>query len=271
MTRPDETAEGGGPEATDETSANPPARRVWRPPPRDAQPPPLEGFASPPETVAPTSPPVADAEMPPYLVATGLSAVGPEGPVFTDVSLSADRGDLVVVVGDSGTGRTSLLLALVGRFVCSSGAVLLRGRREPRFIRERTAVARAAPAVVVDDSHTVADLIAETTLTGPAVESDVRAACELTGAPTDSAAVFGLLPRVDKTLLLLAFAAARRTPVVALDDADAGVDHTGVARIWTAMRRLTAEDRVVLAVASRMEVDADVVVRPRPIDHKELS
>ncbi|MGI3779694.1 MAG: ATP-binding cassette domain-containing protein, partial [Janthinobacterium lividum] len=57
-----------------------------------------------------------------------LSLVGPEGPVFTDVSLAVETGRLTVVVGPGGSGRSSLLLALCGRMRGCTGTVRSQGR-----------------------------------------------------------------------------------------------------------------------------------------------
>src|SRR5699024_3387704 len=66
------------------------------------------------------------------------------------------------VSGDGGDGRTSLLLALSGRFAVSGGTLIVEGRSRPAEIRRRFTVAQAAPAIGLDEHHTVGDCIKET-------------------------------------------------------------------------------------------------------------
>lgn len=199
-------------------------------------------------------------EPPRYLTAADLSAVGPLGPVFEGVWMAADRKDLVVVEGESGSGRTSLLLALTGRFRRTAGTVLFRGRPEPKFARDRSTVAAASPAVEVDDNHTVGDVISETVMVGAATRTDVAAGLALTGATAAATTSIAVLPRVERTLLVLGCAVAQATPVVALDDADAGLGVDAAARVWSALRRVAEADRLVLAATTRAPPDVDVTV-----------
>jgi ATPase subunit of ABC transporter with duplicated ATPase domains len=50
-----------------------------------------------------------------YIAATGLGLATGHGPVFSDLSFSFPQGGLAVVAGESGTGRSALLLAIGGR------------------------------------------------------------------------------------------------------------------------------------------------------------
>ncbi|MGI5242418.1 ATP-binding cassette domain-containing protein [Dactylosporangium sp. CA-139066] len=57
------------------------------------------------------------------LVAEGLGARTRRGWVFRDVDLVVEPGEFVTLSGASGSGRTSLLLALAGHFRTSEGTV----------------------------------------------------------------------------------------------------------------------------------------------------
>jgi putative ABC transport system ATP-binding protein len=50
-----------------------------------------------------------------------------DGPVLQSVDLTVDRGEVVAVVGPSGTGKSSLLLALCGLLVPERGVVTVDG------------------------------------------------------------------------------------------------------------------------------------------------
>lgn len=200
-----------------------------------------------------------------YLVAQGLSATGPEGPVFTSVSLTAELGEVVTIVGNAGTGRTALLLALSGRFKYQAGTLTVAGDGRPGRIRQLVAVACAPPAVVFEENHTVAAVLTESALVGDVSEAEVRRRCDDLGLELDTGAAFGQLPRDDQMLLALASAWATDPGVIAVDDLDSGVDDAATARLWAATRVIADDRRLVLATAVRAGSGSDRVVHPRPL------
>lgn len=194
----------------------------------------------------------------PCLVVTDLSVE----PIFADVSFTAGRGELVAVVGDAGIGRSSLLLSIAGRFRFDAGQVTVDGRSEPGYLRSRVAVARAGEVIAPDPHHTVDQLMAETVLAGcPADIAEIREVAELLGVAVDGEETFGRLPAVDQTLLAVAFAAAERTPVIAVDDVDAGLGNTAAACVWAALRVLADNDHVVVATSLRPDLSPDTIIR----------
>jgi ABC-type transport system involved in cytochrome bd biosynthesis fused ATPase/permease subunit len=81
---------------------------------------------------------------PPLVVAEGLSLAAKQGPVFTDLRFNWPKSTLVAVVGPSGSGRSSLLLALVGRLRGVTGRLSVTGLdaiRESRKVAQQTSVA----------------------------------------------------------------------------------------------------------------------------------
>ncbi|PWU59692.1 ABC transporter ATP-binding protein, partial [Micromonospora globispora] len=59
--------------------------------------------------------------------ASGLGLRTRRGWVYRDVDLTAEAGELHAVTGPPGSGRTSLLLALAGRFPHTEGGLRRRG------------------------------------------------------------------------------------------------------------------------------------------------
>ncbi|MGH8878933.1 MAG: ABC transporter ATP-binding protein [Stackebrandtia sp.] len=216
-------------------------------------------------TVLPAAGPPSPEEPEDFLVAENLSAEGFEGPVFSSVSVAARRGELVVILGIAGTGRTALLLALSGRFRQQGGSVTVAGDPRPARIRERIALAGAPPAVEVDENLTVAAVLTESALVGSVPVAEIRRRCGELGLSLDSGLAFGQLSRVDQTLLLLASAWAQNCPAVAIDDLDSGVDDAGAARLWEAARLVADDGRLVLATAVRAGPAVDRIVHPRPL------
>lgn len=95
------------------------------------------------------------------IVAEGLSVSGPDGVAFGPVDLRFREGGLHVIQGPSGSGRTSLLLSLAGRFSISSGSIDVHGRRKARAIREICAIAGFEDIDEIDDAVRVRDVIRE--------------------------------------------------------------------------------------------------------------
>ena len=105
----------------------------------------------------------------PVVEAEGLSLVGPEGPVFTDVSLAVLPARATLLVGSSGTGRSTLLLALTGRMRGTTGTLRQQGReirsgRGLKNLRRATSVARASTFVVPEARLSVAESVSERAL-----------------------------------------------------------------------------------------------------------
>ncbi len=96
----------------------------------------IEGAEQAPDTSAPSSvelvetPEIARPHLPtPLLQITGLTVHYPGAavPVLDDVDLTARTGELTVITGTSGTGKTTLLYALMGFVSPVSGRFLLDG------------------------------------------------------------------------------------------------------------------------------------------------
>ncbi|WP_026925119.1 ATP-binding cassette domain-containing protein [Glycomyces arizonensis] len=199
---------------------------------------------------------------PPFLAADRLTAKGRRGPVFADVSLGAELGQLVVVSGDGGDGRTALLLALAGRFALSGGTLIVEGRTRAAEIRRRFTVAQAAPAIGFDAHHTVGDCIKETTAVSgkAATDANIHAWLDRLAVGVDTGDTVALLPRFEQIRFAIACAAASRTPAVVVDDADAGLNGAGGERVLETLRAVADAGQLVLAGCVRHDPPADLVI-----------
>jgi ABC-type dipeptide/oligopeptide/nickel transport system ATPase subunit len=198
----------------------------------------------------------------PFLHARGLTAAGRQGPVFTDVSVTASLGQVVAVCGDGGDGRSSLLLALTGRFALRSGTLEADGQTRPGQIRRRFTVAQAGPPIRLDPYHTVASCIKETVAVsqGAATRANIDAWLDRLAVGVDTGDTFGFLPRIDQIRFAVACAAACRTPAVAVDDTDSGLDTSGSERVFEALRTVADAGQLVIAACTRSDPPADTVI-----------
>lgn len=196
-----------------------------------------------------------------FLVAKNLSARGPEGEIFSGLTISAARGEIVLIAGDNGSGRTSALLTLVGRFRHTGGYLTIDGHGDPADIQRLSTIATAPPAVEIEPYLTVAQLVTETSLVGAVKERDIWRMCQTLSVRADSGDTYVRLPALEQNILALALAAAQRTPVIVVDNIDANTDAAGMTRLWAAMRQLSDIGRLIVVTALRADRTADQIVR----------
>jgi ABC-type multidrug transport system ATPase subunit len=166
---------------------------------------------------------------PPVVVADDLLATGPRGVVFGPVSLRVAPGEVVALVGPGGSGRTSLLLALAGRYAVAGGRVAVAGASTPREVRAAVAVARADALLDLDEVWTVGEAVAQRALLSRRLPARVA---------VPSSVPLHALSALDRALLDVALAAAEGRPVVVMDDVDRGLGSEQEARVWRALAAL---------------------------------
>jgi len=186
------------------------------------------------------------------IVAVGLSAHGPEGPIFRDVGLTAPAGGLTVIAGPAGAGRSTLLLALGGRFRTEDGTVTVAGDRKPATARARTAIARVRPGLDLEERLLVSEAIAERKAIAGDRLSDASLArmCLLLRIDPPAHTQCDLLSAVEQLLFSVALAAATSPGAVLVDDVDDGIAGADLSRAWRALRDLADEGVTVVATAT---------------------
>ncbi|MEU7901254.1 ABC transporter ATP-binding protein/permease [Actinoplanes sp. NPDC049118] len=217
------------------------------------------------------APPVAPRSPLRSLELSGFSAVHENGTVGAqDIDLVVERGELVLVVGPVGSGKSSLLRALAG-IVHHTGALRWNGRPvdEPELFLRPNQVGYVAqlPRVL---SGTVADNIrlghevdAADAVTTAQLEHDLAATgggLQLLIGHKGTRLSGGQLQR-----LALARALAPRTELLIADDVSSALDVTTELELWRALREhgvtvvgstskraaLSRADRVVVLIGGR--------------------
>ncbi len=104
------------------------------------------------------------------LLAHDLELTGARGVVYSHVSVAAEPAQTVAIVGPGGSGRTSLLLTLVGRMDPDSGTLVVLGRRvrrglaglrDRRHVLRHSTLACMAGVTDLDESLTVGEVVGE--------------------------------------------------------------------------------------------------------------
>ncbi len=196
-----------------------------------------------------------------YISASGLSLSTRHGPVFSGLSFSFPKGSLAVIEGRSGTGRSTLLLAIGGRMRGLTGSLTvagLNGLTSAKEIRKTSSIARISGLVDLEGQLSVKDSIIERALID-AVEPR-RSEAVFGHAETILQRTFGRdllvddLSALDQTLLAVALASLRPAHILILDDADRNLDITDQRELMAALLRIT--ETGVTIVTSTIEIEA---------------
>ncbi|MGW1002813.1 ATP-binding cassette domain-containing protein [Streptomyces sp. NPDC002520] len=219
------------------------------------------------------------------MTATGLGLKGPRGWAFRDVSFAAEPGALIAIEGPSGSGRTSLLLALTGRMKPTEGAAAVGGFRLPRqmaAVRRIGAVANVPGVTDLEPALTVGEHLRERALLqrrfGDSLrevlrpgahrvhEARLRADAALAAAglevetlPKGSRTAVRDLERLEALRLSIALALVGRPRLIAVDDTDLKLSDSERAEVWDLLRSLTRAGTTVVAVCRTAPEDCVVV------------
>jgi ABC-2 type transport system ATP-binding protein len=190
----------------------------------------------------------------PTLDLQDLALAGPRGPVFGPVSLVLEPGQLGVVRGRAGSGRSALLLAASGRLAVGTRRGRLVGRdlrTHARQARQHAAVARIAGLVDLEPQLTVSESVVERSLTEgvSAVRAErALAECEeLWSCQFPRDALVADLDALDRARLTLALARVRLADLLVFDDVDHDHEPSDQRRLYAAMSACCASGTAVLA------------------------
>lgn len=233
--------------------------------------------AEPTEAADPTPP---TPEPPPIPVAElSRLALSHHGrPVFGPVTATIPAGELVVVHGAAGSGRSSLLLALVGRMRGITGGLTVGGIdavAHPRRVRPLTSVARIGNFVTLEGELTVAESVTERCLIDAIPVRDgmarLDALLETAGVPPRLRAALGSdtrigqLPALDAALLSVILAMLRPARLVVVDDCDHDLDTVQQGQLWATLRHLAATGTTIVAsTCDATPVPADTMIITLP-------
>ncbi|MGW1951899.1 ATP-binding cassette domain-containing protein [Streptomyces sp. NPDC001920] len=210
------------------------------------------------------------------VTARGLGLEGPRGWAFRGVSFEAEPGSLITVEGPSGTGRTSLLLALTGRMKPTEGTATVGEAVVPKRMaaaRRVSALAHVPGVTDLEPALTVAEHLHERALLqrrfGDSVrgllrprtewraEEKLRVDAALTAAgldlqslPKGSRTAVRDLERLEALRLSVALALIGRPRLLGVDDTDLKLSDADRAEVWALLKSLTEAGTTVVAVCS---------------------
>lgn len=209
----------------------------------------------------------------PVLEAVGLGLLNKSGWVFQNIDLTLRPTSVAAIVGPSGTGRSSLLLALAGRLRATAGTLTVAGHSyqdKPSTIRQLTAIARVGSMTAPEPAFSVREYVTQRCLLEdvglPEGRTRFAAACDALQLQLEPSTPVGSLVGDQATLLAVAAACVRVSAVIMLDDLDRGVSGATQQLMLDALLRLAGTGpTIVVTTTDRIPVmEADVVLDLTP-------
>ncbi|MFI5676137.1 ATP-binding cassette domain-containing protein [Streptomyces cellulosae] len=229
------------------------------------------------------------------VTAEGLGLRGPRGWVFQGVEADAEPGSLIAVAGPSGSGRTSLLLALTGRMKATEGTATVGTARLPKqmgAVRRVSALAHVSGVTDLDPALTVGEHLHERALLqrryGGSVRELLRPRAErahetkllvdsaLTAAgldrealPKGSRTAVRDLERLEALRLSVALALVGRPGLLGVDDTDLKLSAAERAEVWELLTQIAEAGTTVLAVCAEAPAGAVTLSTRKPNETEE--
>ncbi len=185
-------------------------------------------------------------------------------PALRGITLAADRGEIVAVMGRNGAGKSTLLNTLVGLHVPTAGAVAVGGAT-PSALRGRDLVSRVGLVPQEPTDLLVADRVGDECTAadrdGAAAPGATRAILDRLAPGIDDDAHPRDLSEGQRLALALAVVLASEPPVLLLDEPTRGLDYAAKQRLVTTLRDLAAAGHCVVLATHDVELAAEVATR----------
>ncbi|MEU0070335.1 ATP-binding cassette domain-containing protein [Streptomyces sp. NPDC006332] len=229
------------------------------------------------------------------VTAEGFGLRGPRGWAFQGVGVDADPGSLLAIEGPSGSGRTSLLLALTGRMRATEGTAAAGAARLPKqsaAVRRVSALAHVHGVTDLEPALTVGEHLHERALLQRRYGGSLRgllrpraerasesrtlidtalalAGLDLEGLPKGARTAVRDLERVEALRLSVALALVGQPGLLGVDDVDLKLSEAERAEVWALLTSIAEAGTTVLAVCSRAP-EGTVTVSTRTSDDPEV-
>ena len=188
----------------------------------------------------------------------------PGEPVLRGMSFRAEDGRLTAIVGDSGSGKSTILNLIAKYYEPESGAVSIGGRDIAAVSAERVL---EQISMVDQDVFLFNDTVRENIRHArpSATDAEVEAACRAAGCDgfirrmeqgydTEIGENGGLLSGGERQRLSIARAILKGSPILLLDEATANLDIENELAVKRAVSNLLRENRTVVMIAHTLAI-----------------
>ena len=206
------------------------------------------------------------AASPPALVLQDLAKHYGETTVFSGVSLTVAPGEFVAIVGESGVGKSTLLICMAGLDHWSAGRVLLAGQDLGALSDDaRARLRRQALGFVFQAFHVLPHLDVAPNVALPLMLLGQREALARPrgAAMLDAVGLAGLGPRLSQQLsggqlqrVAIARALVHRPALLLADEPTGNLDPTTAAKVMDVLLAQTREHGASLVLVTHSEAAA---------------
>ncbi len=197
--------------------------------------------------------------------------------VLDEVSIQVGKGEIVSVIGPSGSGKSSLLRSLMGLLVPKSGAVILDGEKIDYGNKKSVKALRERLAIVFQQYNLFQNMDALRNVTVAPVKIRKRNAREVEEEATALLQKVGLGDKLhaypdelsggQQQRVAIARALALKPDILLLDEVTSALDPELVSEVLDAIRILAADGMTMLIVSHEMglvrEISTKVVMMDR--------
>ncbi len=194
-----------------------------------------------------------------YLEVRGVSAGYGAQTVIRDISIRAERGQMLGVIGPNGSGKSSLIRAISGTLALKRGRVILNGVNLATLDARQRArrIAVVPQGIRLPEAFTVKEVVLigrspYLSLLGKERAEDLEAArraMEQTDVAHLAHRLIGELSGGEQQRVLVARALAQQPQVLLLDEATAHLDLKYEQEILTLVRRMARECGLIVIAA----------------------
>jgi polar amino acid transport system ATP-binding protein len=207
----------------------------------------------------------------PLLDVRNLSCSYGSEKVLRDVSLSADRGEVVSLIGPSGSGKSTFLRALVGLEAPDGGCVLFDGSEVDYAQRSSLRDLRSRLAIVFQQYNLFQNMTVLGNVTVAPLRIQKRPRDEVEALARDLLTRVGMEAKLDaypadlsggqQQRVAIARALALKPEILLLDEVTSALDPERVNEVLDTIRQLTGEGITMLIVSHEMAFVREVSTR----------
>ena len=191
--------------------------------------------------------------------------------VLRDVSLHADRGEVISLIGPSGSGKSTFLRALVGLTRPDGGQVTLDGEAVDYGSRSSLRALRSRLAIVFQQYNLFQNMTVLGNVTIAPIKIQKRPRQDVEALARELLARVGMEGKLDaypedlsggqQQRVAIARALALQPEILLLDEVTSALDPERVNEVLDTIRRLTGEGITMLLVSHEMAFVREVSTR----------